>query len=118
MADRKKEFLSLHFSSCFSKCFCICKNRNIKDVRKTNGISVWVCIWLSIYYSLFVLCALLCVYRHLCSSHAWASFSIFSANSQWAFWILELPAEVCSPEGTVHLVNMVSTTASRGLTDT
>lgn len=58
-------------------------------------------------------------YRHvyLWSSQVQASSNMFQAEGQCVCWTSDVPAVLCSPEGTVHLVNMACTTASTGLTD-
>lgn len=80
-------------------------------------------MWLFYLYSLFVLssgwtpCS---AHRHvyLWSSQVQASSNMFRAEGQCVCWTPDVPAAVCSPEGTVHLVNMADTAASTGLTDT
>lgn len=90
----------------------------------SSAVWAWSVQAVAVYlYSLFVLSsgwALCGAYRHvyLCSSQTRASSSMFQAEGQWVRWILELPAVVLSPEGTVHLVNMDGSAASTGLADT
>lgn len=82
-----------------------------------------VCTLQLYLYSLFILSsgwALCAAYRHvyLCSSQTRASSNMFRDECQWVRWILDLPAVVLSPEGTVHLENMAGSVASTGLADT